>query len=109
MSGFLKWQFAGFAAVAGVLALGPQANAAEPALQEVVVTAQKRTENVQDVPLAASVISGVTFDRIDALGIADLSSVISSVTFNTGRELRDSSIRIRGVGTDVIAAGIEAS
>ena len=92
-----------------MLALGPLVSAAEPVIEEVVVTAQKRTENAQHVPLAVSVVSGVTLERIDALGIADLSTVIPSVTFNTGRELRDSSIRIRGIGTDVFAAGIEPS
>jgi iron complex outermembrane receptor protein len=92
-----------------MLAVGPRVNADEPAIEEVIVTAQKRTENVEDVPLAVSVVSGATLERINALGIADLSAVIPSVTFNTGRELRDSSIRIRGVGTDVFAAGIEPS
>ena len=105
----VKMRFASFAALSGLFAVGPLVSAAEPAIEEVVVTAQKRTENVQDVPLAVSVVSGAELERISALGIADLSEVIPSVTFNTGRELRDSSIRIRGVGTDVFAAGIEPS
>ena len=100
---------ASFAALSGLFAVGPLVSAAEPAIEEVVVTAQKRTENVQDVPLAVSVVSGAELERISALGIADLSAVVPSVTFNTGREPRDSSIRIRGVGTDVFAAGIEPS
>jgi iron complex outermembrane receptor protein len=102
-------RFVGFAALSGLLAAGPPVSAAEPTIAEVVVTAQKRTEDLQDVPLAVSVVSGATLERINALGIADLSAVIPSVTFNTGRELRDSSIRIRGIGTDVFAAGIEPS
>lgn len=109
MSAMFKCLFAGCVAMVGMLAVGPLVSAAELSLEEVVVTAQKRAENVQRVPLAASVVSGANFDRIDALGIADLGSVVPSVTFNTGRELRDSSIRVRGIGTDVFAAGIEAS
>src|SRR6185436_12096335 len=53
--------------------------------------------------------SAATLQQIDALSIADLGAVVPSVTFNVGRELRDSSIRIRGIGTDVFAAGIEPS
>ncbi len=89
--------------------MGSLVSAAETPLEEVIVTAQKRTENAQDVPLAVSVVSGAELEQISALGIADLSELIPSVTFNTGRELRDSSIRIRGIGTDVFAAGIEPS
>jgi len=102
-------RFASCAAMSVTLAVGPRLSAAENTLEEVVVTAQKRTEDAQRVPLAVSVVSGTQLEQIDALGIADLSTVIPSVTFNTGRELRDSSIRIRGVGTDVILPGIEPS
>src|SRR5882672_3018060 len=109
MGSAFKTRFASLAGISGMLAAGPLVSAAEPAIEEMVVTAQKRTENVQDVPLAVSVVSGAELERISALGIADLSEVIPSVTFNTGRELRDSSIRIRGIGTDVFAGGIEPS
>jgi iron complex outermembrane receptor protein len=109
MASSLQTRFAGFAALSGVLAAEPSVSAAEPTIPAVVVTAQKRTENVQEVPLAVTVVSGADLQHINALGIADLSLVIPSVTFNTGRELRDSSIRIRGIGTDVFAAGIEPS
>src|ERR1700693_5785895 len=102
-------RFAGSAAISGMLAVGPSVSVAENTIEEGVVTAQKRTENAQKVPLAVTVVSGTELEQIDALGIGDLSAVIPSVTFNTGRELRDSSIRIRGVGTDVILPGIEAS
>ena len=109
MGSAFKTRFASLAGIFGLLAVGSLVNAAEPAIEEVIVTAQKRTENVQHVPLAVSVVSGAELEQISALGIADLSEVIPSVTFNTGRELRDSSIRIRGVGTDVFAGGIEPS
>jgi len=102
-------RFVSSAATSGLLVLGPWVSAAENTLEEVVVTAEKRTENLQNVPLAVSVVSGAELQAIDALGIADLSAVVPSVSFNTGRELRDSSIRIRGIGTDVILPGIEAS
>ena len=102
-------RIAGLTAISALLAVGPLARAADNTLEEVIVTAQKRAENVQNIPLAVSVVSGTVLDQINALSIADLAKVVPSVTYNTGRELRDSSIRIRGVGTDVILPGIEAS
>ena len=98
-----------FVSLSGLFAVAPSAQAAEDAIEEVIVTAQKRAENAEKVPLAVSVVSGAALGRIDALSIADLSALVPSVTFNNGRELRDNSIRIRGVGTDVILPGIEAS
>lgn len=109
MSGSFKARSASFVALYGVLAMGRAVSAAEPVIEEVIVTAQKRDENAQHVPIAVSVVSGASLQQIDALSIADLGAVIPSVTFNVGRELRDSSIRIRGIGTDVFAAGIEPS
>lgn len=105
---FMTWR-ARFAALCGVLAMGRALGAADPVIEEVIVTAQKRAENAQYVPIAVSVVSGASLQQIDALSIADLGALVPSVTFNVGRELRDSSIRIRGIGTDVFAAGIEAS
>jgi iron complex outermembrane recepter protein len=109
MSGSFKIWPASFAALCAVLAMGRAVSAADPVIEEVIVTAQKRSENAQTVPIAVSVVSGATLQQIDALSIADLGAVVPSVTFNVGRELRDSSIRIRGIGTDVFAAGIEPS
>lgn len=41
-----------------MLALPTLAQAQAPALEEVLVTAQKRTESLQDVPVSVSAISG---------------------------------------------------
>ena len=109
MSGSFKTWPASVLGLCGLLVMGRAVSAADPVIEEVIVTAQRRTENAQHVPIAVSVVSGVSLRQIDALSIADLSELIPSVTFNVGRELRDSSIRIRGVGTDVFAGGIEPS
>jgi iron complex outermembrane receptor protein len=109
MPGSFKTWLASLAALCGGFAIGQAVGAADPVIDEVIVTAQKRTENAQYVPIAVSVVSGASLQRIDAVSIADLGALIPSVTFNVGRELRDSSIRIRGIGTDVFTSGIEPS
>ena len=73
-------------------------------LQEVVVTAQKRSENVKDVPASISQISG---DDLNALHIADyddLTRSIPSVSFSSGGTEGLSNIEIRGVSSAVGSA-----
>lgn len=67
-------------------------------LEEVVVTAQKRSENNQDVPISVTAFSEET---LDALGISDpqdLQRVTPGLTYNTA--LGFSIIYMRGVGSD---------
>ena len=97
-----------YVALAGVSAAalmgGNAAFAQEPApqsggLQEIVVTAQKRSENLQDTPLA---VSALTAETIEARGITDISN-ISAAAPNLTTTLSPSSttniaIHIRGIG-----------
>jgi iron complex outermembrane receptor protein len=76
------------------------AQADEPAssLEEVVVTAQKREQNVQDVPIA---IDAVSRDRILAQRIAgpdDLLKLLPNLSLKTASAV-NSGFAIRGVGT----------
>src|SRR5581483_2485543 len=50
-----------------------------PALQEVVVTAQKRSERLQDVPVAVSSVSAETLEAAHATSLADYSAYIPSL------------------------------
>lgn len=64
---------------------------------EIVVTATRREERLQDVPLAVSAISG---DTLAATGFKDLTNIqytFPSVQF--GSSPNDAGFRIRGVGT----------
>ena len=70
-----------------------------PALDEIIVTAQKRTENLQATPLA---ISAVTAETIEKRGIADVSTLTAvapslSVTV-TGASTSNIALFIRGIG-----------
>src|SRR5580658_1428557 len=44
----------------------PTSELATPALEEVVVTAQKRTERLQDVPVSVSTVSGESLEAVHA-------------------------------------------
>ncbi len=79
------------------------------ALDRMTVTAQHREENVQTIALAVSVVDGQTLQRRQAIDISRLQALVPSVTFSAGNELRNTAIRIRGVGTDVFSTGVEPS
>jgi iron complex outermembrane receptor protein len=75
----------------------PDSNSA--ALEEIVITAQKRTERLADVPVSASVVSSDALSRVNAGDISDLNNLVPSVdlvgTFN-GRV----PIGIRGISSN---------
>ncbi|MGQ0700610.1 MAG: TonB-dependent receptor [Panacagrimonas sp.] len=67
-------------------------------LEEIVVTAQKREENILDVPISISAFSG---DALDAKGVGDAKSLAQSIPGVTyGETVNFSIIYVRGVGTD---------
>ncbi len=77
-------------------------------LEEVVVTARRRAENIQDVPIAVTALSG---DELSARGSADLSDiaqVVPSVTLEPSRATNSTlTAFIRGVGQQDPLAGFE--
>ena len=95
----------------GVAALaGPVLAEEQPQLlEEIVVTAQKRSENLQQVPAAVSVVSG---DQLQQAGISNaesLQDVVPSLTFKKGTTNLNSTLSIRGIGTQSFASGAEPS
>jgi iron complex outermembrane receptor protein len=67
------------------------------ALDEVVVTATRRSERLQDVPLAVAAVSGDQLQSAGFKGITDLQYSVSGVQFGTTPN--DSGFRLRGVGS----------
>ena len=88
-----------------VLAITPS-NAQELALDEVVVTAQKRTESLQDVPISVSALSGERIRDTQITNLEDLTTFIPNFSMNqTGIS---NNITIRGVSSG-INSGFEQS
>ena len=67
------------------------------ALEEVVVTARKRTENLQDVPIAISAIDETTIQRAGVERAGDYISLIPNVTIVDTANVGDTQVSIRGV------------
>src|SRR5262245_30492230 len=67
-------------------------------LEEVVVTAQRRQENLQDVAAAITAMSGDALSRQHLSGNADLARQVPSLSF-TVQGPGESTLAIRGLGT----------
>jgi iron complex outermembrane receptor protein len=78
-------------------------------LEEVIVTAQKRAESVQDVPMGVTAISAEALARAGISNTADLVKLSPSLTFAAGDNAQNSGFSIRGVGTSVYSIGVENS
>jgi outer membrane receptor protein involved in Fe transport len=70
---------------------------AGPELTEVVVTAQRRTERLQDVPISAQVVSGQTVVVQNLNTLEDVTEIVPSV--HIGANGRSSDMYIRGIGS----------
>lgn len=65
-------------------------------LEEIVVTAQRREESIQNVPVSVTAFSAADIESRGATSLLDLGMASPNVTFNTSS--RGQNIRIRGVG-----------
>ena len=78
-------------------------------LEEITVTAQKRAENLQDVPVAITAFSG---DQVEAALIGsteDLVKLAPGMTFTEGTIATETAFRIRGAGTQSFSSSVEPS
>ncbi len=78
-------------------------------LEEVVVTAQKRVENVQDVPLAVSVVSEGEMESAGVREFADMAKVAPSLNIRAADQPVNASVALRGIGTFAFGIGVEPS
>lgn len=96
----------GFLAGAGsVQTLVAQETAGAVTLEEIVVTAEKRAESVQDIPVSISAFSGELAIKSGVKGMKDLVHIAPSMNF--GDTDGNSFISIRGIGSDVPNGGAE--
>lgn len=74
-------------------------------LEDIVVTAQKRSENLQNVPIAVTAVTSSQLSKSNAAGVLDLQTVVPSlkVTNSVARL----SLSLRGIGTNAFGPGIE--
>jgi outer membrane receptor protein involved in Fe transport len=86
--------------------LVPQGAANTTQLEEVVVTAEKRSESLSKIPLSVSAISSDDLRKESIADFADLSRVVPNVSFSTQAGPGLATIEIRGISSQAGTAAI---
>ncbi|MDX3901137.1 MAG: TonB-dependent receptor [Sphingobium sp.] len=117
----LNWLLAGVAAAQVVTPAYAQnrdaaqasekANAASPPADsvgdEIIVTAQKRAQNLRDVPIAISAISGDSLQTSGTTRVSDLGTAVPNA--QAGATLGVTSVFLRGIGNSDLSLGSDGS
>lgn len=102
-------------AVAVAFALASMAHAQEAPqdkesvkLEQVVVTANKRAQNLQDVPQAITVLGDAVLQRNNVKDFDDLPALSPALSVSYSTQPGNFSINMRGVGTYSLGIGVES-
>jgi outer membrane receptor protein involved in Fe transport len=78
-------------------------------LEEVIVTATKRQQTLQEIPIAVSVVTAETIEQAQVLDIKDLQTLVPSLRVTQLQGSAQTNFIIRGFGNGANNAGIEPS
>jgi iron complex outermembrane recepter protein len=93
-------------------ATSPEAATTAPedsAPAEIIVTAQKRSERLQDVPVAVSVVSGTALEQTGRVSLEGAVNLVPSFNFLKSGTTLNQSLFLRGVGTSTFSIAGEPS
>lgn len=85
------------------------APAEDEAIGEIIVTAQKRSERLQDVPVAVSVVRGATLEAQGGVNIENAQYLVPTLNFRKSGTTINQSLFLRGVGTSTFSIAGEPS
>ena len=99
------------ALVAGVVnaqqAPTPPKEVGSDKLETIIVTATKRSEPLQSVPIAVSVVSGDDLEKANLNNVTSIVQQLPTVNFRANASNKDTALFIRGVGTIGTSPGLE--
>jgi len=93
-------------AQAAAAAASPAASAPSNEIARVVITAQKRKEDIRDVPLSVSVLSGEQLQAQQITTVEDLTRNIPNISFSSQGGPGLGTVEIRGVSSQAGAATV---
>ena len=94
--------------VAAAMTASPAMTGAEElALEEIVVTATKRTENLQDVPISVGVVTGEFVEMYDIVDLGDLQSYVPGLQVQ--KTFGSWAVRVRGLGSAITNLAFDSS
>ncbi|MGH8854532.1 MAG: TonB-dependent receptor plug domain-containing protein, partial [Telluria sp.] len=86
----------------------PEAQPDPNKLQSVIVTANKRVEKLESVPMAISVVSEAELQRNNVREIEDIVALTPSLTQASGTTAANNALFMRGIGTVSVGIGVES-
>ncbi len=89
-------QYIAAALVGGALAMPQQAPAQDLVLEEIVVTAQKRTENLQDVPIAITAFDNTAITEMGMQSFTDFALMVPNLSFKSFANPGGATLYMRG-------------
>jgi outer membrane receptor protein involved in Fe transport len=96
--------------VGGVVIASPDAFAQATSNEdEIIVTATRRDQALQDVPIAVTPVTAEMIEHSGIRDIQDLTSVAPSLQFNVSESESSATARLRGVGTQGSNPGLESA
>jgi outer membrane receptor protein involved in Fe transport len=95
--------------LAGAAALAAEATSNAPVLEEIIVTAQKRSENLQDVPISVVAINAQQVQDAGITNIRNMAILTPGLTVTSEGNEAITTVRIRGIGTVGDNPGLESS
>jgi outer membrane receptor protein involved in Fe transport len=93
-------------AQAAATAASPAASAPSSEISRVIITAQKRKEDIRDVPLSVSVMSGEQLQAAQISTVEDLTRNVPNISFSTQGGPGLGTVEIRGVSSQAGAATV---
>lgn len=82
---------------------------AAPALEEILVTARKREESAQDVPVAIQAFDAESIERFGATNLNEIADLATQVQMYPGSSGNGANFVVRGYGSTSLDPGIESS
>ena len=90
--------------------ISPTAIAADFAIEEVVVTAQKREQSLQDVPLSVQALGADQLKQNSVNSISDISSLTPGLSIGGSQQSGGlAEVSVRGISTLTLSNGLDAS
>ncbi|MGI9323634.1 MAG: TonB-dependent receptor [Pseudomonadales bacterium] len=83
--------------------------AEDAALEEIIVTARKQNEGLQDVPVTIAALTEADLDRYNITSLVDAAKMVPNMVVAAGGSGNGSSLRLRGIGSSSISAAFDHS
>lgn len=101
--------YAALAAAYGLLPPAAKAQESGLVLEEVIVTAQKREQSMQEVPVSVTAITAEMMEQAGIQTTEDMVRIAPSLTFTGNINKQGQAFSVRGIGTNTFGINVEQS